>query len=142
MLGHLDAVFALAYLSSGDGYDAERVVTEAFIALSGEPADKFACGTCAWRALADHVRLSGRDRAAVATGSAPFKDGGLSQGQREAIALVLGGREPPEAAEILGVSLVGFEQQLWSGLEQLRPVMLTVPISCGCRRARARTSEG
>jgi hypothetical protein len=142
VLDHLDATYALAYLSSGDGDDAERLVTEAFMALSDEPTGKFACPPCAWRALADYVRQAGGERAiSLVASSAPFKDGGLSQGQREAIALVLGGHEPREAADLLGVSLVNFERHLRSGLEMLHRVMSTVPISCQCTLAHATAGE-
>jgi hypothetical protein len=131
ILGHLDAVYALAYLSSGDGDDAEQVVVDAFVALFSESTGKFVCGSCAWRALADHVRLADEQRClSSAAVRAPFKEGALSQNQSEAIALVLGGRGSPEAAVLLGVSLIVFERDLRSGLEVLHPVMRTIPLSC------------
>jgi hypothetical protein len=139
-LGHLDSVYALAYLSSGDGDDAEQFVIDAFLALCGESTGKFVCDSCAWRVLADHVRLASCERGiSPSDGRAPFRDGALSQDQGEAIALVLGGRESLEAADLLGVSLLQFERHLSSGLEMLHEVMGTIPASCVCLLADAPT---
>jgi hypothetical protein len=135
-------VYALAYLSSGDGDDAEQTVIGAFRALCVEPTGKFVCDSCAWRALADHVRLASCERGvSPSAGRAPFRDSALSQDQREAIALVLGGRESLEAAGLLGVSLVQFERHLSSGLEMLHEVMVTIPTSCVCSLADATTAR-
>jgi hypothetical protein len=131
VLGHLDAIYALALLSSGDGDDAERVVVDAFRALICSSAGKTVGDSSAWRMLGDYVRLAGEEAGlSPATLRAPFRQGALSQNQSEAIALVLGGRGAPEAAGMLGVSLLCFERELRSGLEMLHAVMRANASSC------------
>lgn len=118
VLGHLDALYALAYLGSGDPDAAEEAVIGAF---DGVCTGSFAATRCRlrlWRLLADHVHLMRRTAGAVAAAPpAPFREGTLTDIEREAIALLLVGRREREAARLLGVSLHSFRRHARVGLE-------------------------
>ena len=128
ILGHLDALYALAYFSSGDPESAQQAVIDAFTGVCTDPSAKSACRSRLWRTLADHVHLASDGRgASPAVGPAPFRDGALSQCQREAIALRLGGRRAGEAARLLGVSQGKLRREFRVGLEALYAGMVTDP---------------
>ena len=106
ILSHLDAPYALAYLSSGDPDRAQHVVISAFTDVCQDPTDTPTRRSRLWRALADHVHRAneGRHPLSVA-GPAPFREGALSTHEREAIALLVGGRREQETARLLSVSV-------------------------------------
>jgi hypothetical protein len=126
ILGHLDALYALAYLSSGNANGAQQAVIDAFTGVCGDPTGRSACRSGLWRTLADHVHLASDGRgASPAVGPAPFRDGALSPCQREAIALRLGGRRDRDAARLLGISLGELRREIRIGLQALYPDILT-----------------
>lgn len=137
--GHFDAVFALALLSLRDPDHAQQVVIDAFTAASGEHMDDLACQSRLWRSLADSVHLAGEAPGGRSRGRpASFRDGGLPCHEREAIAVVLGGRSDRQAALLLDVSLGTFRRHLRTGLRAVHTVMLIDPDTT----ARAIRREG
>ncbi len=121
MIGHLDALYALAYLSSGDADGAEDVVIEAFKRICREPRAKSPGEPRIWRTLADHVHLANRHRAASpGSDPAPFHAAGLSLDQQEAIALLLVDWRDTEVACLLGISPGEVRSHFRAGLMTLQ----------------------
>jgi len=117
IVSHLDALYALAYLSSGDPDRAQQEVIDAFTDLCRDPPAPIICPSRLWRSLADHVHLASRAREDSSFGGpGPFRDSALPAAQREALALRLGGRRDQEAAQLLGVSLARFLRHIRAGL--------------------------
>lgn len=125
ILGHLDALYALAYLSSGNANGAQQAVIDTFTGACRDPTAKPTCRSRLWRTLADHVHLAcDEPGASPAAGPAPFRAAALSPWQREAIALRLGGRRDRDAARLLGISLGRLRRELRFGLEALSAGLL------------------
>lgn len=126
--GLLHALYALAYLESGDPEAAERVVLDAFVALCSVAGPAPLCARQRWRKLAGHVRLAyDAPVAGTSPGASPFRDVQLSPVQREAIALHLADATDRQAARLLGLTVEGFRRQLRAGLEGLAPPRLPDP---------------
>lgn len=123
--GILHALYALAYLESGDPEAAERVVLDAFVALCSGATPAPLCARQRWRQLAAHVHvvIEAPDTG-TGSGAPPFRDAELSSVQREAIALHLGDATDRQAARLLGLTVAGFRRQLRAGLEALVPLRL------------------
>jgi len=118
---HLDALYALAYLSSGDPDGAQQKVIDAFTDLCRDPASRTTCRARLWRNLADHVHLANQElRDSPSNRPAPFRDNSLPAEQREALALRLGGRRDRESAQLLGVSLARFLRHVRAGLVSIQ----------------------
>ena len=84
----VDALYALAYLGSGDPDKAQRVVIDAFTTTCGDP--RATCSHQRWRLLADHVHQADETSGArPVVGLAAVRGAGLSRLQLEAIALRL-----------------------------------------------------
>lgn len=126
IFGHLDALYALAYLKSGDPEGAQQAVISAFIDVCRDPKFTHTCRPRLWRALAAHVHRTGQRRQALpAAEPGPFRAGALSPHEQEAIALVLGGRREREAARLLGISVIMFRRYVRAGLEAVHATMAT-----------------
>ncbi len=118
ILDHLDALYALAYLNSGDPEGAQQAVISAFIDVCQDPNLTHTCRPRLWRALAGHVHRANEGRQALSAAEpGPFRAGALSPHQQEAIALLLGGRHEREAARLLGISVNMFRRYVRAGLE-------------------------
>lgn len=140
--GPLDALYALAFLSSGDPRAAQQAVIDAFSDLCGHPATTPTCQRRRWRFLADQMHLASESsRGPSGPGPAPFRDAELSPLQREAVALRLGGASHRQGARLVGVPVSTFGHQLRIGLQALAGVMSPDPacgqpprasLCCGC----------
>jgi hypothetical protein len=121
ILGHLDALYALAYLSSGDADGAQDVVIEAFRRVGTEPLATSPGRSRIWRTLADHVHMANQQRA-VSPGSVggPFREGRLSSDQQEAIALLLVDGRETKVACLLGISPGEVRSHFGAGLTTLQ----------------------
>ena len=118
--GPLDALYALAFLGSGDPHAAEQTVIDAVSGLCGHPGIRPTCPRRRWRFLADHVhRANESSRGLAAPGPAPFRDAGLSLLQQEVVALRLGAASHRRGARLVGVPVSTFGRQLRSGLRAL-----------------------
>lgn len=124
ILGHLDALYALAYLSSADAEGAQAAVITAFIDVCGELKDTPKCRSRQWRRLADKVSRASEGLHPSSAGG-PFCEAALSSLEREAIALVLGGTREREAARLLSVSVNKLHRYLHAGLKAVQITMVT-----------------
>ena len=118
----VDALYALAYLGSGDPDNAQRVVIDAFTSLCGN--SRATCSHQRWRLLADQVHQAnetsgGRPVSVLA----PLRDAGLSRPQQQAIALRLANTPDCQAARLLGLSPNRFRRQLRTGLKAVATAM-------------------
>lgn len=130
VFGHLDALYALAFLSSGNAAGAQQSVIDSFRALCADRVASVACPSVLWRRLADHVHLTSEAEEPQPDGSwAPFRAAALPWHQREAIALLLGGRGQRDAARLLGVSIHGFRSYVHFGLKAVHASILAGPDS-------------
>ena len=126
ILDHLDALYALAYLNSGDPEGAQQAVISAFINVRQDPKLTHTCPPRLWRALAGHVHRTDEGRQALSAAEpGPFRAGALSPHEQEAIALLLGGRREREAARLLGISVNMFRRYVRAGLEAVHATMAT-----------------
>ncbi|HET9731050.1 MAG TPA: hypothetical protein VFP54_00100 [Acidimicrobiales bacterium] len=116
----MDALYVLAYLSSGDAEFAQEVVTDAFRSLCGEPLALTLGRADIWQHLAGHV-LAGTGPGEVAGegARAPFQVGQLTSQQRQAIALLLVGTCQAEASSLIGLSPQAFRGHVRTGLTAL-----------------------
>jgi hypothetical protein len=125
VLIHLDALFALAFLQSGDPASARDAVAGAFSSICGIPLATHACQSVMWRTLADHVHNAASGcRGWSASGPVPFRESSHTKGQREAVALYLGGRRGRDAARLLGISVNEHRLLLHQGSVALRAARL------------------
>jgi hypothetical protein len=118
----VDALYALAYLGSGDPDSAQGVVIDAFTSLCGDP--RATCSHQRWRLLADHVHQANETSGArPVPGLAPLRDAGLSRPQQQAIALCLATTPDRQAARLLGLSLNRYRRHLRTGLKAMAGAM-------------------
>ena len=141
ILGHLDALYALAYLSSGDADGAQDVVIEAFKRIGTERLTMSPGRSRIWRTLADHVHWATQQRA-VSLGSdrGPFREGRLSSDQQEAIALLLVDGRDTKVACLLGISPGEVRSQFGAGLTTLQAMWF--PMSPAVARSAPASDSG
>lgn len=149
ILGHLDALYALAYLSSGDADAAQDVVIEAFKGLRTQPHADSPYRSRVWRTLADHVHLANQQRTPLrGSDQGPFGEARLSSDQREAIALLLVGGRVVTVAGLLAISPGEVRSLSHSGLTTLHVMwsssvrVLAPPPPLGSQREIADTGRG
>lgn len=73
ILGHIDAHYALAYLSSGDPDGAQQVVIDEFARACRDPMARSGRRSRLGRTLADHARLANEGRGASGAGLVPVR---------------------------------------------------------------------
>lgn len=123
--GPLDALYALAFLGSGDPYAAQQAVIDALSRLCGHLGTTRTCPRRRWRFLADQVHLANESsRDLSGPGPAPFRDAGLSILQQEVVALRIGAAGHRRGARLVGVPVSTFGRQLRTGLQALAGVKL------------------
>lgn len=135
-IGHLDALYALSYLTSGDADNAQDVVIEAFRRLAQGPPGLARSRSRSWRHLADYVGPVSDRRELLPGGPVPgpFKQARLPSDQREAIALLLVGTREIEAAWLVGIPMKLFRSHVHGGLTVLHAAWLpgTAVPACPC----------
>lgn len=120
---HIDALYLLAYLYTGQRHTAEDVVVDAVVSAATRRAITVAEPAAVWHLLAGHVHARGdRDLPGIEAGAEPavaLTRAGLSPRQREALALVGTGRKTHETAQLLGVTATQIHRDLRAGLQCL-----------------------
>ncbi len=111
----VDALYALAYLGSGDPDNAQRVVIDAFTGLCADP--RLTSSHQRWKLLANHVHQANEalDVRPV-PGLVPLRDAGLSRLEQQAVALRLATTPDHQAARLLGLSPNKYRRHLRTGL--------------------------
>ena len=111
----VDALYALAYLGSGDPDNAQRVVIDAFTGLCADP--RLTSAHQRWRLLANHVHEANEaSDVCPVPGLVPLRDAGLSRLQQQAVALRLATTPDHQAARLLGLSPNKYLWHLRTGL--------------------------
>ena len=111
----VDALYALAYLGSGDPDNAQRVVIEAFTGLCAGP--RLTSSHQRWKLLANHVhRANEASDVRPVPGLVPLRDAGLSRLQQQAVALRLATTPDHQAARLIGLSPNKYRRHVRAGL--------------------------
>ena len=126
----LDALYALAFLGSGDPHAAQQAVIDAVSRLCGQSGTPPTCPRRRWRFLADQVHLANESSRGLGGPPAPFRDAGLSILQQEVVAACLGAASHRRGARLVGVPVSTFGRQLRTGLQALAGVLPPGP-ACG-----------
>jgi DNA-directed RNA polymerase specialized sigma24 family protein len=118
---HIDALYLLAYLYTGQHDIAEDVVVDV-VARSATHRAMLVGGTpWVWHILAEQIHSWGGQRLLrlEAGDELPMARAGLSPPQREALALVVAGRRAGEAAVLLGITTMQIHRDLLAALQGL-----------------------
>ena len=127
---HIDALYLLAYLYTGQRQTAEDVVVDVVASSATHRAIVVAGPSWVWHILAEQIHTRGGQRL-VRVGAGDLRveagDGlalslaraGLSPLQREALALVGTGRKAREVAALLGVTTTQIHRDVCAGLQGL-----------------------
>ncbi len=116
--GHLDAVYLLAYLYTGNRVTADGAIVDAVACLLHNPAAPTAGPVWVWRILADRIHAQLRvkpDCPGSLTG--PISPSSI---ERECIALVGAGRPVRDVAALLGMSTAQAQRNINRGLRDMR----------------------
>lgn len=121
--GPIDALYALAFLGSGDPDAAQQTVIDAVGRLCGHSGTNSTCLRRWWRFLAEQVHLTNESsRDFSGPGRAQFRDAELSLLQQEVVALRLGAASHRRGARLIGVPVSTFGRQLRTALQALASV--------------------
>ncbi|MHB1928487.1 MAG: hypothetical protein ACYCUG_03505 [Acidimicrobiales bacterium] len=122
---HIGALYVLAYLRLGDRPAAEDAVVDAVVSVGGRaevlgPAQ-------AWSAAAGHIDARPAPAFAADEAGSVVRRAALRPHQRRALALLVAGRKPREAAELLGVSVADVYRMAHEGMQALHTAGLPDP---------------
>jgi len=113
----LDALYAVAFLGSGDLHAAQQAVIDATSGLCGPSGNTPTCPRRRWRFLADHVHLANESsRGLSGPGPTLFSDAGLSILQHEAVAVRVDTMSQRRGARLVGVPVSTFGRQALAGV--------------------------
>ncbi len=119
-LAYVHPLWLFAWFTCGDPVLAEEVTVDAVVEACADPATPAGGSIPVWAALVGHVeRICDELVGSVPASAAP------SMEQREAVALVLAGRTPPEVASLLQVPPMQVHRALNGGLQGLRRYLLS-----------------
>jgi hypothetical protein len=124
---HLDALYLLALLYTGDVQLAEEAIVDAVVSASSEPSITDADPTWVWSVLASRFRVPNEQTVVQGSIATTIRMAGLSAGQRETMALIMTGRTPDDVALLLKVSAAQVQDDFCVGAWALNTAMGAAP---------------
>jgi hypothetical protein len=98
---HIDALYLLALLYTGERRRAEEAVVDAMVAAAADPSITAGDPPWVWRGLAAHLCRSSEQTIIQGSSAASVQMAGLSPLQCETMALLVAGRDVHEVATLL-----------------------------------------
>jgi hypothetical protein len=125
--GHIDALYMMALLGTGDDRHAEEAVVDALVAASADPSVTSGDLSSVWRCLASHFRFPNEQTVVRGSIAATVRMAGLSPLQRQSMALFAVGRDIDDVATLLHIRPAQVRVEFRTGAAALDAALQSLP---------------